>query len=94
MLRWIRGTPSDHPLEHKDDARQLLSDLPDKGPFRALEELSSYLDAVKTADKLKPIRVFEIVGASFTGVTVIETVAIFEAAVPSKTRNVKLSGPL
>ena len=61
MLRWIRGTPSDHPLEHKDDARQLLSDLPDKGPFRALEELSSYLDAVKTADKLKPIRVFEIV---------------------------------
>ena len=61
MLRWIRGTPSDHPLEHKDDARQLLSDLPDKGPFRALEELSSYLDAVKTADRLKPIRVFEIV---------------------------------
>ena len=61
MLRWIRGTPSDHPLEHKDDARQLLSDLPDKGPFRALEELSSFLDAVKTADKLKPIRVFEIV---------------------------------
>ena len=61
MLRWIRGAPSDHPLEHKDDARQLLSDLADKGPFRALEELSSYLDGVKTADKLKPIRVFEIV---------------------------------
>ncbi len=61
MLRWIRGNVSDHPLEHKDDARQLLGELPEKGPFRALEELSSLLDAVKTADKLKPIRAFEIV---------------------------------
>jgi hypothetical protein len=61
MLRWIRGNVSDHPLEHKDDARQLLGELAEKGPFRALEELSSLLDAVKTADHLKPIRAFEIV---------------------------------
>jgi hypothetical protein len=60
MLRWMRGT-SDHPLEDKDDARLLLSDLAEKGPYRALEELASYLDAVKTADRLKPVRVFEIV---------------------------------
>jgi len=61
MLRWIRGNASDHPLEHKDDARQLLNELAEKGPFRALEELASLLDAVKTADQLKPIRAFEIV---------------------------------
>ena len=61
MLRWIRGSASDHPLEHKEDARQLLSELAEKGPFRALEELSGLLDAVKTADKLKPMRAFEIV---------------------------------
>jgi hypothetical protein len=61
MLRWIRGGVSDHPLEDKEDAQQLLGDLADKGPFRALEELAAYLDAVKTAEKLKPIRAFEIV---------------------------------
>src|SRR5262245_17559726 len=37
MLRWIRGNVSDHPLEDKDDARQLLGELAEKGPFRALE---------------------------------------------------------
>lgn len=61
MLRWIRGGVSDHPLEDKEDARQLLGDLAEKGPFRALEELAAYLDAVKTAERLKPIRAFEIV---------------------------------
>ena len=33
-------------------------------------------------------------GASFTGVTVIDTVATFESAVPSFTSKVKASGPL
>jgi len=61
MLHWIRGGISDHPLEDKEDARQLLSGLAEKGAFRALEELSAFLDAVKTAEKLKPIRAFEIV---------------------------------
>jgi hypothetical protein len=61
MLRWIRGTASDHPLEDKEDARQLLSELAEKGPFRALEELAGHLDAVKTSENLKPIRAFEIV---------------------------------
>jgi hypothetical protein len=61
MLRWIRGSTSDHPLEDKQDARHLLSELAEKGPFRALEELAGHLDAVKTADGLKPIRAFEIV---------------------------------
>jgi hypothetical protein len=61
MLRWIRGAASDHPLDDKEEARQLLGELAEKGPFRALEELAGYLDAVKTAEKLKPIRAFEIV---------------------------------
>ena len=61
MLRWIRAGTSDHPLEDKEEARQLLGELAEKGPFRALEELAGYLDAVKTADKLKPIRAFELV---------------------------------
>jgi hypothetical protein len=34
------------------------------------------------------------VGASFTAVTVIETVAVFESRAPSLARNVKLSEPL
>ena len=34
------------------------------------------------------------VGTSFTGVTVIDTVATFESAVPSFARKVKPSGPL
>jgi hypothetical protein len=61
MLRWMRAGSSDHPLEDKQDARLLLGDLAEKGPFRALEELAAFLDAVKTADKLKPVRAFEIV---------------------------------
>jgi hypothetical protein len=59
-MLWIRGG-SEHPLEDKNDARLLLGDLAEKGPFRALEELSGYLDGVKTAEKLKPARAFEIV---------------------------------
>lgn len=61
MLRWIRAGTTEHPLEDKEDARQLLSDLTDKGPFRALEELAAYLDSIKTAERLKPVRAFEIV---------------------------------
>lgn len=61
MLRWIRGAASDHPFEDKEDARLLLSELAEKGPFRALEELAGHLDAVKTSENLKPIRAFEIV---------------------------------
>jgi hypothetical protein len=61
MLRWMRSSPSEHPLENKGDARQLLADLAEKGPYRALEELSGYLDAVKTTERLKPIRAVELV---------------------------------
>jgi hypothetical protein len=61
MLSWIRRGRSDHPLDDKDAAKMLLDELAGKDPIPALEQLSSYLDAVKTADNLKPGRAFEIV---------------------------------
>lgn len=61
MLDWIRRGRSDHPLDDKDAPKILLDDLAGKDPIPALEQLSSYLDAVKTADNLKPLRALEIV---------------------------------
>ena len=61
MLSWIRRGRSDHPLDDKDAPTILLDELTGKDPIPALEHLSSYLDAVKTADNLKPGRALEIV---------------------------------
>ena len=61
MLSWIRGRRSDHLLDDKDGASILLDELAGKDPIPALELVSSYLDAVKTAENLKPGRAFEIV---------------------------------
>jgi len=61
MLDWIRRGRSDHPLDDKDAPTVLLEELKGKEPIVALEHLSSYLDAVKTADNLKPGRALEIV---------------------------------
>lgn len=61
MLNWIRRGRSDHPLDDKDAANILLDDVAGKEPLPALEQISSYLDAVKTAENLKPLRAFEIV---------------------------------
>jgi hypothetical protein len=61
MLRWIRGGRSDHPLDDKDAPRILLEELSGSDPIPALEQVSSHLDAVKTAENLKPGRAFEIV---------------------------------
>ncbi len=61
MLSWIRSRRSDHLLDDKDGASILLDELAGKDPIPALELVSSYLDAVKTAENLKPGRAFEIV---------------------------------
>jgi hypothetical protein len=61
MLSWIRRGRSDHPLDDKDAPKILQEELTGKDPIPALEHLSSYLDAVKTADNLKPGRALEIV---------------------------------
>jgi len=61
MLHWIRSPSAEHPLENVVDARQVLDDLAAHGPYRALEELAGYLDAIKTSEGLKPTRAFELV---------------------------------
>ncbi len=61
MLRWIKGGKSDHPLDDKDAPHKLLEQLSGKDAVPALEQVSAYLDAVKTADNLKPSAALEIV---------------------------------
>jgi hypothetical protein len=61
MLGWIKGFKSDHPLDDKEGGRLLLEGLQSKDPVTALEELSGYLDQVKTADGLAPQRAYELV---------------------------------
>ena len=61
MLGWIKGGRSDHPLDDKDAPGILLEELAGKDPIPALEQLSSYLDAIKTAERLKAGRAWEIV---------------------------------
>ena len=61
MLRWIKSGKSDHPLDSKDAAHRLLEQLAGKDAVPALEQVSAYLDAVKTADNLKPAAALEIV---------------------------------
>jgi len=61
MLSWIRGRRSDHLLDDKQGANTLLDELAGKDPIPALELVSSYLDAVKTAENLRPGRAFDIV---------------------------------
>lgn len=61
MLSWISRGRSDHPLDDKDAPKTLQRELAGKDPILVLEQLSSYLDAVKTADNLKPRRALEIV---------------------------------
>lgn len=61
MLGWIKGFKSDHPLDDKEGGRILLDGLQAKDPVSALEEVSGYLDQVKTADGLAPQRAYALV---------------------------------
>lgn len=61
MLGWIKGFKSDHPLDDKEGGRLLLEGLQSKDPITALEEISGYLDQVKTADGLSPQRAYGLV---------------------------------
>jgi hypothetical protein len=61
MLGWIKGFKSDHPLDDKEGGRILLEGLQAKDPVTALEELSGYLDQVKTAGGLSPARAYALV---------------------------------
>ncbi len=61
MLNWIKGTQSDHPLAEDKAARELIAELPANDSFKALEELSYWLDTLKGAEDLKLGRQFEII---------------------------------
>ena len=61
MLNWIKGAQSDHPLADDKAARELIAELPANDSFKALEELSYWLDTLKGAEDLKLGRQFEII---------------------------------
>ena len=61
MLRWMKSERSDHPLDSKDPSGALLEQISGKDPIPALEQICAHLDAVKTAENLKPGRALEIV---------------------------------
>jgi len=61
MLSWIKGTQSDHPLAEDKAARELVAELPADDSFKALEELSYWLDSLKGAEDLKLGRQLEII---------------------------------
>ncbi|PWT75652.1 MAG: hypothetical protein C5B46_02385 [Proteobacteria bacterium] len=61
MLRWIKGGRSDHPLDDAEASSVLLEQVSGKDPIPALENISAHLDAIKTADNLRPARAYEIV---------------------------------
>ncbi len=61
MLSWIKGTQSDHPLAEDKAARELIAELPANDSFKALEELSNWLDSLKGAESLKLGRQLEII---------------------------------
>lgn len=42
-------------------AKEFLAELPSQDPYKMLEELAFWLDATRTADGLKPQRVYEII---------------------------------
>ena len=61
MLNWIKGTKSEHPLADEKAARAFVAELPPLDPYKALDELSYWLDTLANAENLKLSRELEIV---------------------------------
>ena len=61
MLRLIANQLSDHPLDSSGARLTLLRDFATIAPLAVLNEISGYLDAIKTADNLKPKRALGII---------------------------------
>jgi hypothetical protein len=61
MLSLLKGLRSDHTLDSKKARLELLADLPRMSPVAAVGELAAYLDSVKTAEQLPPIRALDII---------------------------------
>jgi len=61
MLKWIKGSKSEHPLADDKAAREFVAELPPLDPYKSLEELCYWLDTLGSADDLKGPRVLEII---------------------------------
>ncbi len=51
---------SEHPLADPKDFRQVLTTLPSDSPYKALEEISGWLESARLADDLPENRLYEI----------------------------------
>jgi hypothetical protein len=61
MLKWIKGSKSDHPLADEKAAREFIAELPPLDPYKSLEELGYWLDTLNAADDLALPRILEII---------------------------------
>lgn len=61
MLKWIKGSKSEHPFADDKVAREFIAELPPLDPYKSLEELCYWLDTLSTAEDLKLPRVLEII---------------------------------
>ena len=61
MLGFIKKNRSEHPMADEKAAKEFLAELPGHDTHKMLEELAFWLDATRTADGLKPQRVYEII---------------------------------
>ena len=61
MLKWIKGSKSEHPLADDKSAREFIAELPPLDPYKSLEELCYWLDTLGSAEDLKAPRVLDII---------------------------------
>jgi len=61
MLKWMKGSKSEHPFADDKAARGFIADLSPLDPYKSLEELCYWLDTLGSAEDLKLPRVLEIV---------------------------------
>ena len=61
MLKWMKGSKSEHPFADDKSAREFIADLPPLDPYKSLEELCYWLDTLGSAEDLKLPRVLEII---------------------------------
>lgn len=54
MLKLFGGSKSDHPMAELKEARRLLGEVPSGDAFKAVEELTHWLESVGTAEGFKP----------------------------------------
>ena len=61
MLKWMKGSKSEHPFADDKSAREFIADMPPLDPYKSLEELCYWLDTLGSAEDLKLLQVLEII---------------------------------